>query len=90
MSHDEHWVVDRIEDGEIAVLVSSIEGTREVPLASLPPGSSEGDALRQVDEESEGGELRFHLDSELTARLRATTAGLRAKLRRGPSGDLAL
>ena len=52
--------VDRIEDG-IAVLIGSDGVPRSLPLSALPPGSREGDLLRE-----EHGSLS--IDAEATGK----------------------
>lgn len=83
----ELWVVDRIEDGQEAVLVSEEGEVRILPASDLPAGTGEGDALRALPGD---GRARYAPDREATARLRKEADELRSSLRRGPSGDLSL
>lgn len=81
------WVLDRMEDGAHAVLVSEEGGRRTVRLKDLPDGVREGDALREIA----GTEAsRYMIDEEATRALRRETEDLRSSLRRGPSGDISL
>lgn len=66
-------IVDRIEDGDIAVL--EIDGTRfmDVPLSELPEGTRQGDAFRGepgnwVRDDAAKAE-RLKANAELMARL---------------------
>jgi hypothetical protein len=81
------WVLDRIEDAKLCVLLSDSGEERTVTLAELPPGVREGDALRELEEETG---IRYRVDQEATERLRHEAADLRSSLRRGPSGDVSL
>lgn len=47
MSEPTLWILDRIEDGKTAVLVSTSGEERTVPRTSLPSEAREGDALRE-------------------------------------------
>lgn len=83
-------VVDRIEDGDRAVLESSesSEPAIVLPVHWLPEGVSEGDVL--IVETGPEGSVRFVLD-EATRRARLEEMkARRARLRRGPEGDLSL
>jgi hypothetical protein len=56
-SKQTHAVVDRIEDGDIAVLMVGEDGKTQVdvPVSLLPKGASEGDRLRitiMIDKDS--------------------------------------
>jgi hypothetical protein len=81
------WVLDRIEDAKLAVLVSEAGDERTVAVAELPPGVREGDALRPS---ADGGNVRYRVDREATERLQQKAKDLRASLRRGPSGPISL
>lgn len=48
------WILDRIEDGAIAILLSNDGGERQVPLSYLPSGIREGAALREKPGPSDG------------------------------------
>ena len=78
------WVLDRVEDGGRAVLVSDAGDERIVPRTELPADVREGDALRELHGQEAS---RYVIDEEETRRLRREAEGLRSSLRRGPSGD---
>jgi hypothetical protein len=86
------FVVDRIEDGEIAVLEDEEGRTFPVPRAWLPGGIREGDVVRLALENDDRDErvLRFTLDPEVRERRREEILALRQRLTRGPGGDISL
>jgi hypothetical protein len=78
---EEKAVVDRIVDGEHAVLlVGEAQAERVVPVSQLPSGAREGSWLRARFE----GEVPIEapLDPEETERARARIAGKLERLRR--------
>ena len=77
------WVVDRVEDGRRAVLISDGDEERVVDVADLPGGTEEGDVLVR----DEGG---WRADPETAERLRREADDLRSSLRRGPEGPISL
>lgn len=87
MTEPELWVIDRIEDGRHAVLVSRSGKTTTVPASVLPDGAREGDALRVTTTQEA---VQYTLDRAETERLKAEAKGLRDSLPRGPSGRLSL
>ncbi|MCL5257111.1 MAG: DUF3006 domain-containing protein [Chloroflexi bacterium] len=79
-------VIDRIEDGRLAVLFDDQGRQRmNVPVESLPPGSTEGDWL--VVTPTESGALVIEMDRGETEarrkRIRAKLDRLRASSRNG-------
>jgi len=89
MTNAELWVLDRIEDGRTAVLVSPSGEERMVPRSRLPTEAREGDALREAPGE-EAEAVDFAVDPEATERLRKQAENLRSSLRKGPSGPISL
>jgi hypothetical protein len=77
------WVLDRIEDGTHAVLVSDRGEEREVSLSVLPEGVVEGTVLRASGE-------GWVPDPEATRVRRMRAEQRRDSLRRGPSGPISL
>lgn len=77
----EKAVIDRIENGNLAVLLVGEEEKRlVVPRASLPQGAKEGDWLKA---EIEGGKLlRVEVDPEETRKRRERLARKLEQLRR--------
>lgn len=95
------YVMDRIVDGVWAVLVPDTQAEAAdpspvtVPRRWMPAGSREGDVLRvSIQTDTDAGapqtSVRFTLDSAATAQRLERMATLRAKIPRGPSGDLDL
>ena len=87
---DWQYIVERFSDGGHVVL----EGERavlEIPAAWVPQAAREGDVLvAEVERQGQESRLRFAIDPEATANRRAKLAEKRAKLTRGPKGDLEL
>lgn len=97
MTNPRIWILDRIEDGRVAVLQDEDGRERTVPRSRLPADAREGDALRETGPgadgdhpESDSAESSWILDPEATGRLRAEAEGARSSLRRGPSGPISL
>ncbi len=94
-AHDAHhdpdtgewWVLDRVVDGEFAVLVSDEGQERVLAAGRLPPGAKDGSVLRAVPG-ADGP--RYELDPDETDRRLREAKALRDALRRGPSGPLSL
>jgi hypothetical protein len=88
------YVVDRIEEGQWAVLEAPDGRTFPVPRFWLPETVREGDALRisvDLDSAAGGGSvLHIEVDEAERRRREGTIAALRDRLQRGPSGDLEL
>lgn len=85
------WIVDRIEEGQWAVLESPELGHVTVPLHWLPSGVHEGVALRlEHTVTSEAATLKFLVDLGGAAEQRARNLAARQRIQRGPGGDLEL
>jgi hypothetical protein len=85
------FVIDRIEDGLIAVLEDDQERTLSVPANWLPQDLQEGDVLQVAIADTEAGRaVRFEIDRDATRRLRDEASALRASLDRAPEGDIEL
>lgn len=83
------YVLDRIEDGEWAVLDPDGDGARlHLPRSWLPGGAAEGDVI--VAEAAGDGHVRFVVDAARTAERLARARERREGLPRGPRGDLSL
>lgn len=85
------YVIDRIENGW-AALEGENAKVFNVPADWLPTEAREGDILEANTEGPASGirVVRFTLDAEARQEREAGTRELRAKLPRGPGGDLAL
>ncbi|MEX2531290.1 MAG: DUF3006 domain-containing protein [Gemmatimonadota bacterium] len=82
-------VVDRVEDGEWAVLESQDAGRSfPIPRTWLPEAATEGDVL--LVERTGDGEVRFTVDGDDTAQVTERMRALRESIPRGPSGDFEL
>jgi hypothetical protein len=83
--HDQEtlWVLDRIEDGADAVLISDRGEERVVSLSVLPEGVVEGAVLRASGE-------GWTPDPEATEARRKRAEERRDSLRRGRSGPISL
>lgn len=86
------YTLDRVENGDWAVLEDEQAVTFRVPRAWLPAGAREGDVLTMSTEAAESGTavLRFVLDAAARAEQLEQARQLREKLPRGPKGDLSL
>jgi len=83
--------VDRIENGSIAVMEDEEGRLFPIPLHWLPGGVSEGDVVRVIAEDAEGGRIvRFLIDEAETEARQDEAAALRDSLRRAPKGDIEL
>ena len=83
------WVLDRIEDGEVAVLVGrDVETEVMIPRGWLPDKVREGHVI-QVEAAGDGV-VSFAIDQDATDATLRRVQGLRASLRKGPSGDIEL
>ena len=82
------WVLDRIEDGEMAVLIGN-DGETEVviPAGWLPKAVREGHVIRV---EVTAGSVAFSIDQDATDAALQRGREMRASIRKGPSGDIAL
>ena len=90
MPDKQHYIVERFTDGGYVVL-EHVTGSVEVPAAWIPRDAREGDVLT-CDIERAGTEsrLRLVLDVEATEERRSKLSEKRARLKRGPKGDLNL
>ena len=91
-----YFVIDHFEDA-LAVLETPQGSFITLPKAWLPPESKEGDFLKvetALDlREIEAGPLNavyLELDTDATEKKREQLRALRARLKKGPSGDLEL
>jgi len=83
--------VDRIENGSIAVMEDEEGKLFPMPLDWLPAGVSEGDVVRAIAEDAEGGRIvRFAIDEAETEAREDEAAALRDSIRRAPEGDIEL
>jgi len=86
---DRRYIVDRIEDGAWAVLESPEAGPPlQLPASWLPLGAGEGAVI--VAEPTGDGVVRFRVDHEATERRLEDLTARRARLRKGPAGDISL
>ena len=84
------YIIDRFEDGDLAVLETD-EGTMvDVPRAQVPPEAKEGDVLIELAENDLDGEVRYAVDFEATEQRHQEAADLRASILQAPEGDLEL
>lgn len=79
----EHYTVDRIE-GKTAVLTGPKGEVKNLPLGSLPAGTSAGSVLRRE------GKAFVHDDEERERRMSEAGKTLRKLRKRDPGGDVAL
>lgn len=93
----DHYVLDRIEGGEVAVLEDGEGSIISVPARWLPARAGEGDVLRvdakQAEGEKEEGAavmLTFTIDPAATAARRDEAQRLRDALPRAADGDLSI
>jgi hypothetical protein len=88
------YVVDRIEEGAWVVLEDLNGTTFEVPRSWFAGRLREGDVVRVTvtpgEEGSGQSQLLLELDEEERKRRLAAAADARARLPRGPSGDIQL
>jgi hypothetical protein len=86
-----NYTIDRLENGEWAVLEDEQGRTFTVPRAWLPGGVREGDIIAVSD--APGGDarlLRFVIDQHERDERLAEARRRRAQLPRGPKGDVSL
>jgi hypothetical protein len=85
------YTLDRFEGPEWAVLEDGRARTMRVPRAWLPADSREGDIINaSVGVGTEASSISFQLDPMKRAERLAEAQRLRARLPRGPKGDLDL
>lgn len=87
----ETWIVDRIEEGR-AVIERALHETIALPLALLPAGVREGDALRVTVRADDAGSAVTIVRDEAETGRRAADAQrlLDAVKRTDPGGDITL
>lgn len=87
----EHYIIDRFEDNAWAVLEREDGETFNIPQSWLPPEADEGDVVKlKLTKEDKESTLYFSVDSEATQARRTEAKALRARLVKGPEGDLEL
>ncbi|CAN5714681.1 hypothetical protein BH23GEM11_BH23GEM11_10110 [soil metagenome] len=83
------WILDRVEDRELAVLMSSPEGrSLVIPLEWIAGPVREGDVI-EVIRRPDGG-IRLAPDPAATADRRRTLEELRESIPKAPSGNIDL
>ena len=86
-----HYAVDRFEDQGWAVLERSDGETFNVPREWVPEDAGEGDVLRlELATQSEASRLLLVVDRAEERRRRGEAEERRARLPKGPEGDLEL
>lgn len=86
-----HYLIDRHEDNGWTVLEREDGLTFNVPTAWLPEEAQDGHVLRlepQIDAKT--SRLEFTLDDAETEARREDVRSIRARLKKGPSGDFEL
>jgi hypothetical protein len=85
------FTIDRFEGPDWAVLEDERGQTVRVPRTSLPADTREGDVIDASDAVGDDAtSVRFHVDPQKRAERLAEAERLRARLPRGPKGDLDL
>ena len=86
------YTIDRFEDGDWAVLEDDEARTFRVPRHWVPTSAREGDVLKATEAAAEPASrtIRFELDTATRAERLADAERRRARLRRGPKGDIPL
>lgn len=84
-------VIDRFEDGGLAVLELGPGESLSIPRQWLPADARAGDVVTlSVTVSPSESSVAFAHDRAATERRSSENAGLRAGLTKGPSGDIAL
>lgn len=97
MSMTEHFVLDRVEDDDVAVLETADERRLTIPASWLPRGVREGDVVEVEVERREGTKnaaggaiLTLMVDPDRTAARREEAHRLREALPRAADGDISI
>ena len=86
-----HYAIDRFEENGWAVLERPDGQTFNVPREWLPEDTSEGDVLRlELATQSDASRLLLVVDRAEERRRRENAEERRARLPKGPEGDLEL
>ncbi len=90
MPDKQHYIVERFTGGGYVVLEHATDSV-EVPAAWIPRDAREGDVLTgELDRAGAESRLRFVIDPEAAKERRLKLLEKRARLKRGPKGDLNL
>lgn len=90
MPEKQHYIVERFTNGGHIVLEHAA-GSFEIPAAWAPGDAREGDVLiGEIERNGPESRLRLVIDPEATQERRSKLSEKRAKLKRGPKGDLNL
>lgn len=83
-------LIDRFEDGELAVLETPDGESLLVPRSQLPWYASEGDVVYSLPEDQWQGLVRYAIDEDETLKRLEQAQALRASLPQVDEGDLEL
>ena len=90
MPDKQQYIVERFTDGNYVVLEHAT-GSIEVPAGWIPQNAREGDVLTgEIERAGTESRLRLVIDLEAAEERRLKLSEKRARLRRGPKGDLNL
>ena len=81
MSNDEYYCIDRIEDGNIAVVECPDSNFIDIHVSELPRGVKDGDCLKKVN-----GEWIID-DEERQRRFKRINAKLKKLMKKGKKDD---
>jgi len=86
------YIIDRIEDGDWAVLEGDGEVKVTIPRSWLPVSAREGDVVTasQQDELPHAKTVRFEIDAPARVASLDDARRLRDALPRGPKGDISV
>ena len=87
-----HYIIDRFEGSEWAVLEDEQGKTFLVPRRWLPTQAREGDVVNETEQSPDDDTVSFRLELDPKAREErvARVKWLREQLPRGPKGDISL
>lgn len=90
MPDKQQYIVERFTDGGYVVL-EHVRGSFEAPSAWIPPDAREGDVLTcEIERDGAESRLRLVIDPEAAQERRSKLSEKRARLKRGPKGDVNL
>jgi hypothetical protein len=88
---DDVWILDRVEEGAWAILEGPGVERISIPRGWLPDGAREGHAFRvALAGEGDARTVTLTRDAESEALQRQRIEQVRARIPRGPGGDLEL